>query len=223
MVSGNKTLPTWIQWVIPACVCFSTFGASNGTLFGAARLTYASAREGHLMTTLSYCDVKRKTPSAALYFLTILSCLYVLPADFGTLLNYFSFTAWIFYGLTVLGVIVMRFTQPDRDRPIRVPLVIPIIFVAISSYLVVAPLIDNFEWEYVGAVLFILLGLLVYYLPVVHFKYKFTFMNPVISLVQCLLAIAPSAYNEDEDRKENVVLEELDAEDVEESRKETKA
>ena len=198
--TGEKTIPKWIQWIIPVCVCFSTLGATNGTMFGAARLTFAAAREGHLMTTLSFCDVNKKTPSTALYFLTFLSCVYVIPGDFSALLNYFSFAAWLFYGLTVFGVILMRFTQPDAERPIKVPIVIPAIFVLIAAYLVVAPLVNNFEWAYVGAAGFILLGLVVYYLPVVYCGYNCSFMTPLVKFFQYLFMVAPSTYNEVEDK-----------------------
>ena len=44
----------------------------------------------------------------------------MLPGDFNTLLNYFSFSAWIIYGATSMGVIVLRIKQPDAIRPIKV-------------------------------------------------------------------------------------------------------
>ena len=92
----------------------------------------------------------------------------------------------------------MRFTQPDAERPIRVPIVLPIIFVLISAYLVVAPLINEFSWAYVGAALFILLGLVVYYLPVVYFKLSFSCLDPLVKFIQYLFMVAPSGYNEDD-------------------------
>lgn len=39
------------------------------------------------------------------------------------MVNYFSFAAWLFYGLTILGLVVMRFTKKDLERPIKVGLV----------------------------------------------------------------------------------------------------
>ena len=191
---GEKTIPEYIIWVIPLAVCFSTFGATNGCMFAASRLTFAAAREGHLMTILSYCNVTRKTPSVAILFLTGLSCLYVLPSNFSTLVNYFSFSAWIFYGLTVFSVIFMRFTQPDRHRPIKVPLIIPIVFVIIAAYLVVAPIIDKPEWPYLYAAIFILTGLPVYYLPFVYFKLKQpACLDKVITFLQYILNVSPPA------------------------------
>ena len=196
---GEKTIPEYFIWVIPLAVCFSTFGATNGCLFAASRLTFAAAREGHLMTILSYCNVTRKTPSVAIFFLTGLSCIYVLPSDFTTLVNYFSFSAWIFYGLTVFSVLFMRFTQPDRLRPIKVPLIIPIIFVIIAAYLVVAPIINKPEWPYLYAAIFIFSGLPVYYLPFVYFKLRQPkFLEKVITFLQYVLNVSPPADATDE-------------------------
>lgn len=35
-------------------------------------------------------------------------------------MNYFSFAAWLFYGMTIVGLVVMRFTKKNRERPIKV-------------------------------------------------------------------------------------------------------
>jgi len=40
---------------------------------------------------------------------------------FRELFTYVVFTAWIFYGATVAGVIVLRSREPAVERPFRVP------------------------------------------------------------------------------------------------------
>ena len=47
---------------------------------------------------------------------------YIIPADINTLINYFSFAQWAFYGLTALALIVMRFTRKEFHRPVKVRL-----------------------------------------------------------------------------------------------------
>lgn len=37
-----------------------------------------------------------------------------------SLIDFFSFTAWIFYGGAMLALIVMRFTKPHAPRPYKV-------------------------------------------------------------------------------------------------------
>ena len=44
----------------------------------------------------------------------------MIPSDFNQLVNYFSFASWLVYGLTAMGVLVLRITQRDAIRPIKV-------------------------------------------------------------------------------------------------------
>ncbi|PIO39782.1 hypothetical protein AB205_0034570, partial [Aquarana catesbeiana] len=158
-------------WLVPLFVAFSTIGSANGSCFTAGRLTYVAGREGHMLKFLSYISVKRLTPLPAIVSYGIIGMIYIIPADINTLINYFSFAVWIFYGLTIAGLIVMRFTKKDMNRPIKVPIVIPILMVLVSAYLVIAPIVDEPEWAYLYCVIFILSGLLIYF-PFVHYKVK---------------------------------------------------
>lgn len=49
-----------------------------------------------------------------------LAVCYIIPTDINTLINYFSFAQWVFYGLTALALIVMRFTRKELHRPVKV-------------------------------------------------------------------------------------------------------
>lgn len=181
-----------LSWVVPLFVVFSTFGAANGSCFTAGRLTYVAGREGHMIRILSYISVKRFTPSPALMFNGILSIIYIMPADINTLINYFSFAQWSFYGLTCLVLIVMRFTRKELHRPVKVPIVIPILVVIVSCYLVLAPIIDKPEWEYLYCTMFIVSGLLLY-VPLIYYKFNWTrhIMRPLTMHLQLLLQVVP--------------------------------
>lgn len=37
-----------------------------------------------------------------------------------SLIDFFSFTAWIFYGGSMVALIVMRYTKPNYPRPYKV-------------------------------------------------------------------------------------------------------
>lgn len=50
----------------------------------------------------------------------MLAVVYIIPADINTLINYFSFAQWTFYGLTAMALIVMRFTRKELHRPVKV-------------------------------------------------------------------------------------------------------
>ncbi|XP_042523773.1 B(0,+)-type amino acid transporter 1 [Dipodomys spectabilis] len=180
------------SWVVPLFVAFSTIGAANGTCFTAGRLIYVAGREGHMLKVLSYVSIRRLTPAPALIFYGIIATIYIIPGDINSLVNYFSFASWLFYGGTVLGLIVMRFTKKDLERPIKVPIAIPVVVVLISVFLVLAPIISEPAWEYLYCVLFILSGLIFYFL-FVHYKFAWAqkISRPVTMHLQMLMEVVP--------------------------------
>ena len=44
----------------------------------------------------------------------------IVAGDIGSLIDFFSFTVWIFYGMAMAALIVMRRTKPDAPRPYKV-------------------------------------------------------------------------------------------------------
>ena len=53
-------------------------------------------------------------------FQTIIALLMVIPSDIESLIDFFNFTAWLFYGLTMAALILMRWTYKDTPRPYKV-------------------------------------------------------------------------------------------------------
>uniref|UniRef100_A0A1B6DUD2 b(0,+)-type amino acid transporter 1 n=1 Tax=Clastoptera arizonana TaxID=38151 RepID=A0A1B6DUD2_9HEMI len=177
---GNRVLGM-MAWLIPLSVTISTFGSANGTLFAAGRLCFAASREGHLMGILSYVHIRRLTPAPGLIFHSIIAIIMVLSGTIDSLIDFFSFTAWIFYGGAMLALIVMRFTRPNFPRPYKVPIIIPVLVLVISTYLVIAPIIDTPQIEYLYAALFIFGGL-IFYIPFVHYGYNSSLMGKSMNL-----------------------------------------
>ena len=75
-------------------------------------------------------------PAAAVVAQSALTLLLLLTSTFEQILVYTQFALLACSFLAVLGVIVYRFTQPDRPRPFRVPLypLTPLLFLAISAF-----------------------------------------------------------------------------------------
>ncbi|XP_033119667.1 b(0,+)-type amino acid transporter 1-like [Anneissia japonica] len=118
---GQRTLGSW-AWIMPLSVMLSTFGAANGACFTTSRVVFAAARGGHMVKSLSMVHMERITPVPALMFMTVIIIIMLIPSEFDTLVNYFSFSAWIWYGATASALIVLRFTAKDLPRPVKVGL-----------------------------------------------------------------------------------------------------
>ncbi|XP_064598773.1 b(0,+)-type amino acid transporter 1-like [Liolophura sinensis] len=180
-----------VSTVIPLAVACSTFGTLNSSCFSGARMSYVAGREGHFPNVLSYIHVHQLTPWCSLIFTTVVALGMVIPGDLGILINFISFTSWLIYGLTFGGLIVMRFTRKDWERPYKVPIVIPAVLVLVCAYLVMAPVIQNPQIEFLYAILFVFSGLF-YYVPFVYFKLRMSCMDPLIMWAQLYLQVAPS-------------------------------
>jgi len=48
----------------------------------------------------------------------------VISGTIDSLIDFFSFTAWIFYGGSMAALIVMRFTKPNAPRPYKVCIIL---------------------------------------------------------------------------------------------------
>ena len=53
-------------------------------------------------------------------FQATVAIILVIPSDLFTLIDFFSFCTWMFYGFSMVSLLVLRWKRPDLDRPFRV-------------------------------------------------------------------------------------------------------
>ncbi|XP_067312113.1 b(0,+)-type amino acid transporter 1 isoform X1 [Pseudorasbora parva] len=190
---GNKVLGGW-GWVMSVAAALSAFGSLNGSFFSGGRVCYVAAREGHMPDILAMAHMHRRTPSPALIFNTIISLIVLIPGDFQSIVNFFSFTAWIFYGMTISGLLYLKIKKPELPRKITVPIIIPILVLLVAVFLVLAPILDDPQIEYLYVILFILSSSVIY-IPFIHFKLFPGLLNKLTIFLQLFLEVAPTAKN----------------------------
>lgn len=196
---------TWAEQVIPPAVILipivvicSVYGSSNGSSFTSSRLLFQAARENHMPELCSYIHVKSRIPLPSVLLLTTLSMIYMIPAEIATLLNLLNFLSWLFYGMAMVAVIILRWKMKDAERVIKLPLVIPVFVLLICIYLVIAPFLQNPKVEFLYALAFLGLGALVY-IPMVHFKLQIPGLVTLTRWTQCLLEVVPTHVVKDDD------------------------
>ncbi|CAL8135335.1 unnamed protein product [Orchesella dallaii] len=158
---GDQVLG-FMSWIMPFFVACSTFGGLNGAIFAPSRLVFVGAREGHLPRALAIINVDTYTPIPALMFLGILSIGMLMIKDVYTLINYMSFVEALAVGVSVFGLLWLRYTQPDAERPIKMPIILPILFSIISIFLIAVPIVTSPASEIGVAVLIVISGIPVY-------------------------------------------------------------
>ncbi|XP_053970767.1 b(0,+)-type amino acid transporter 1-like [Hylaeus volcanicus] len=188
---ADRVLPAWLGFTIPLGVALSTFGCSLSIQFGVSRLCYVAGREGHVPRVFSYVHMEKMTPAAAVAFQALLTLVCLLLGDIIALIEFASFLTWVFYGLAMVSLLIMRRTKPDAPRPYRVPTAIPWLVLCVSIFLAVTPIVHEPSPKYLAALLFILFGLVVYHVYV-YKKIGSVLAARITYLIQVLcLVVAP--------------------------------
>lgn len=190
---GNKVLGGW-GWIMSVAAALSAFGSLNGTFFSGGRVCFVAAREGHMPDILAMAHIHRLTPSPALIFTTAVSLVVLIPGDFQSIVNFFSFTAWFFYAITLSGLLYLKIRKPQLPRPYSVPIIIPILVLIAAVFLVLAPIIDNPQIEYLYVTLFIFSGVIIY-IPFIHYKLWPGLLTKLTVFLQLFLEVAPAEKN----------------------------
>lgn len=85
--------------------------------------------------------------------------------DIHKLITYCTIVESFFVTLSVSGLLYLRYTKPNITRPIKVNLVVPIIFVIICIFLLIMPCVEK-PFEVGMGVIITLSGIPAYYFGV---------------------------------------------------------
>jgi APA family basic amino acid/polyamine antiporter len=151
---------TFIAFII----LFSITGAANGNVLTAPRVFFAMARDGVFIESLGRVHPRFLTPSVAILATGAWAGVLSLSGTFEQLATYVIFGQWIFFGLTVGAVFVLRKRNPDLPRPYRTwgyP-VTPVIFILAAVYISVNTLVTQ-PINALAGILIIVIGLPAYF------------------------------------------------------------
>lgn len=105
---------------LPILISISALGSGNACLFSAARYCVAGAQYGYLPEVFACIHKRRLTPMPSVVFQGLVAIALCIPSNVEGLIDFFSFAAWIFYGLTFTATLCCKFTMKNIDRVISV-------------------------------------------------------------------------------------------------------
>jgi basic amino acid/polyamine antiporter, APA family len=125
--------------LIALMVILSTMGATHSSILSTTRITFAMSAQGRFFKTFGEVHPKFGTPANALLLHGVWTSMLVFSGSFDALTDMLIFISWLFYGMSVFGVFILRRKWPAADRTYKVwgyP-VVPAIFVLFTfCYLV---------------------------------------------------------------------------------------
>ncbi|MGD0733439.1 MAG: amino acid permease [Terracidiphilus sp.] len=161
---------------VSVLILVSILGAMNGMILTGPRVYYAMAREGDFLPAFGKLDRVFHAPSLAIVVQGVWAIALIQMGTFQQLLTHVVFTAWIFYGLAVGGVMVLRWRFPDLPRPFRTPgyPITPVLFVLAAGAVVLSTFASQ-PGNALAGIGLILLGVPVYFVFAFRRKPKVEF------------------------------------------------
>jgi APA family basic amino acid/polyamine antiporter len=150
--------------IISIIILFSILGAANQNILCSPRVYFAMAKDKLFFEGIAKVHPRYLSPHISIIAISLWSIVLSLSGTFEQLFTYVIFGEWIFFGLTVAAVFVLRKKRPELPRPYKTwgyP-VTPAIFVLAAFLISLNSLIKTF-WNSMAGLGIILLGIPAYF------------------------------------------------------------
>jgi APA family basic amino acid/polyamine antiporter len=152
--------------VLTVFICGAALSTLNATIFTGGRVYFALGRDLSGLGGLGVWSARGENPANAFLLQGAIALALVLLGSFNrngfkTMVDYTAPVFWFFMLLVALALFVLRWREPERPRPYRVPLypLTPILFVLTCAYMLHSSI------AYTGYGAFFGVGVLVIGLP----------------------------------------------------------
>ncbi|WP_276503696.1 APC family permease [Terrimonas pollutisoli] len=125
--------------IVAAMIVICTLGSVNGNVMANCRVTYAMGKDRVFLPWAGKTHTRYHTPGNAVWLHAVWTSAFIITGSFDMLADMFVFITWIAYLFGAIGIFLFRKRMPDQPRPYKIwgyP-VVPILFIAFSSFYVV--------------------------------------------------------------------------------------
>jgi basic amino acid/polyamine antiporter, APA family len=118
--------PHWLaetlRYVVAGLGTLTLLAAANSAMLGLSRLAYSLSTNRQIPSGLGRLHPRRSTPYVLIIIAGLIAAGLVVPEDLDFLIGIYAFGAMLAFTIAHLSIIRLRYSEPDRDRPYRVPL-----------------------------------------------------------------------------------------------------
>ena len=142
--------PAWLSDVMQAAVVAvvpaALIWAANTAMLGLSRHVYVLATNRQIPSWLGKLNRRFRTPHVAIVGAAVAAIALIIPADVALLGGLFAFGATIAFTVAHLSVIRMRITDPDRERPFRIPFDVTMFGARVPLPTIIAAILTALAW-----------------------------------------------------------------------------
>jgi APA family basic amino acid/polyamine antiporter len=147
--------------LVSALIVVSALGFLSVIVLTAPRLYYAMARDGLFPARAGTLHPRYRTPTFTLWLQAVVSIALLASNTYDQLLSFVVFADWLFFGLTVGALFVLRRREPDAPGVARMPghPITTLIFVAAAAGIVANSYVAYPVQSAIGTGILLLAGL----------------------------------------------------------------
>merc|ERR1719369_1911870 len=102
---------------------------------------------------MALINIKYLTPMPCLILLGVITLAMLSTSNVYVLINFTSFVESFFITFSVGGLLYLRWKQPELERPIKVNIILPVVFFIVCSFLILMPVFEEPEVVGIGLTL----------------------------------------------------------------------
>jgi APA family basic amino acid/polyamine antiporter len=122
--------PHWLgqtlMYLVAATAAVTLVAAANSAMLGLSRLAYSLSTNRQIPSGLGRLHPERSTPYVLIVLAGVIAAALVAPEDLDFLVGIYAFGALLAFTIAHLSICRLRYSEPERDRPYRVPLSITV-------------------------------------------------------------------------------------------------
>jgi APA family basic amino acid/polyamine antiporter len=150
--AAERVLGTAGGSIVSLIILISVLGTLNGCFLTSPRVYFAQAADGLFFRKFAEVHPIYGTPGFAILAQALWSAVLLLTGSYESLIDYALFGIWLFYGLMIAAVIVLRGTRPNVPRPYRMwgyPIT-PLVFLFVTLWFLINMLITRPTASFAG-------------------------------------------------------------------------
>jgi APA family basic amino acid/polyamine antiporter len=122
----ERVHPHWLaqglMYLVGALATVTLLAAANSAMLGLSRLAYSLSTNRQIPSGLGRLHPVRSTPYVLIIAAGVIAAGLVAPESLDFLVGIYAFGAMLAFTIAHLSICRLRYTEPERDRPYKVPL-----------------------------------------------------------------------------------------------------
>jgi APA family basic amino acid/polyamine antiporter len=118
--------PHWLaeglRYLVAGLATVTLVAAANSAMLGLSRLAYSLSTNRQIPSGLGRLHPQRSTPYVLIILAGVIAAGLVVPENLDFLIGIYAFGAMLAFTIAHLSICRLRYSEPDRDRPYKIPL-----------------------------------------------------------------------------------------------------